>query len=44
MLEIKFDRGKEVGMEKLREGTQVEAFTWKGEGWREVQMRWSYYG
>lgn len=31
MLEITFDREREVGIEELREGKQVEGFRWKGD-------------
>lgn len=43
LLEIKFDREREVRMEELREGKQVEGFRWKREAEREVRVRWLYY-
>lgn len=39
MLEITFDREREVGIEVLREGKQVEGFRWKGT----FKVRWSFY-
>lgn len=39
MLEITFDREREVGIEELREGKQVEGFRWKGEVQSERRKR-----